>query len=82
LHVTRPLGGDDRARHVLPALESVSHFPAILGGGAPMPPWTKVWGDGTISGKEALGVPGGFEALHPPLALAGRLMRRASKIWG
>jgi hypothetical protein len=34
LHVTRPLGGDDRARHVLPALESVSQFPAILGGGA------------------------------------------------
>jgi len=31
--------------------------------------------DGTIGGEEALGLPGGLEPLHPPLALASRLMR-------
>jgi hypothetical protein len=74
LHGTRPLGGDDRARHVLPALESVRHFSAILGGGEPVASWSEVLGDGTIRGEEPLGVPRGFEALHAPLPLARGLM--------
>ena len=74
LHVTRPLGGDDRARHVLPALESLSHFSAILGGGAPVASRSEVLGDGTRRGEEPLRMTRRLAPLHAPLPLAGRLM--------
>ena len=35
---------------------------------------SKVLGNGTIRGEEALRVPGGLEPLHAPLPLARRLM--------
>jgi hypothetical protein len=74
LHVTRPLGGDDRARHVLPDLESLRHFSAILGGGEPVASRSEVLGDGTIRGEEPLRMTRRLEPLHVPLPLAGRLM--------
>jgi hypothetical protein len=74
LHVTRPLGGDDRARHVLPDLESLRHFSAILCGGKPVASRSAVLGDGTIRGEKPLGVPWRFAPLHPPLPLARRLV--------
>ena len=40
-----------------------------------MPSRAKVLCDGPVGGEEALGVPGGLEALHAPLPLARRLMR-------
>jgi hypothetical protein len=39
-----------------------------------MPSGSEVLRDGTIGGEEALGLPGRFESLHPPLALAGGLV--------
>ncbi len=39
-----------------------------------MPSWAKVLGNRTIGGKEALGMSGGLESLHPLLPLAGRWM--------
>ena len=39
-----------------------------------MPTRSKVLGNRTIRGEEALRVPGGLKSLHAPLALAGRLM--------
>ena len=40
-----------------------------------MTPRAEVLGYGAIGGEKALGVSRGFEALHPPLALARRLMQ-------
>jgi hypothetical protein len=40
-----------------------------------MPSQAEVLCDGAIRGQKALGMPGGFEPLHPPLALAGGVMR-------
>jgi hypothetical protein len=39
-----------------------------------MPSWAEILGDRPIRGEEALGMPGGFEPLHAPLALAGGLV--------
>jgi hypothetical protein len=75
LHGTRLLGGYDRARHVLPALELLSHFSAILEGGEPVASRSEVLGDGTIRGEEALCIPRRFESLQVPLPLVGRLVR-------
>jgi hypothetical protein len=43
----------------------------VLGGRQAMPSWAKVLGNRTIGGKEALGMSGGLESLHPLLPLAG-----------
>ena len=40
-----------------------------------MPAWSKVLGDRPIRGEKPLGMPWGFEPLHPPLPLAGGLVR-------
>jgi hypothetical protein len=40
-----------------------------------MPSGPEVLCNGTIGSKEALGLPWRFEPLHPPLALAGGLVR-------
>jgi hypothetical protein len=40
-----------------------------------MPAWSKVLGDRPIRGDKPLGMPWGFEPLHPPLPLAGGLVR-------
>jgi hypothetical protein len=40
-----------------------------------MSAWTEMLGDRTIGGEESLRLTRGFESLHPPLALAGGLMR-------
>jgi len=63
-----------RARNLLPALESSGRLSAILRGGEPVASRSEVLGHGTIGGEEPLGVPWRFEALHPPLPLAGRLV--------
>jgi hypothetical protein len=47
---------------------------AIFESGEPVASQSEVLADGTIGGEKLLGVPGGFKPLHPPLALAGRLM--------
>ena len=39
-----------------------------------MPTGPEVLGDETIGSEKALGVPGRFESLHAPLALAGGLV--------
>ena len=39
-----------------------------------MPARTEMLGNGAIGGEKGLGMPWGFQALHAPLALAGRLM--------
>ena len=39
-----------------------------------MPSRAEVLGDRTIRGQKAVGVPGGFEPLHPPLSLARGLV--------
>ena len=40
-----------------------------------MPSWSEVLGDRAIRRQKTLGMPGGFEALHAPLALTRRPMR-------
>lgn len=39
-----------------------------------MPAWSKVWGNSTIRGEDALGMPGRREPLHTLLPLARRLV--------
>jgi hypothetical protein len=40
-----------------------------------MPAWSKVLGDRPIRDEKPLGMPWGFEPLHPPLPLAGGVVR-------
>lgn len=51
-----PLCGHGRARDLLPDLESLGHFLAILGGEDPMTSWLEVLGDKTICREETLRV--------------------------
>jgi hypothetical protein len=75
LHRLWPLGGHDRARDLAPHLESLPHLVSVVGGREEVTPRSKVLGDGTIRGEEALGLSGGLKPLHPPLPLARGLMR-------
>jgi hypothetical protein len=70
-----PLCGHGYTRDFLPDLESLGHLLAIRGSGKPVASRAEVLGNGTIGGEEALGMPRGFEALHPPLPLTGGLVR-------
>jgi hypothetical protein len=64
-----------QTRDLPPALKSLTHLLTINGRGESMSARTKVLGDRTIGGGESLRLTWGFESLHPPLALAGGLMR-------
>ena len=75
LCLTPPLHGHGRAHDLLPDLESLTYLLAVLGGGEPAAFRSEVLADGTRRGEKTLRVPWGFTPLHPPLALAGRLMR-------
>ena len=75
LSLTLPLCGHGRARDLLLDLESLTHLLAVLGGGEPVAFRSEVLADGTIRGEKTLHVPWGCKPLHPPLSLAGRLMR-------
>jgi hypothetical protein len=61
--------------HFLPALEPLDHLLSIGLGAEKVTSWADVLGDGSVRREKALGVPGGFEPLHPPLPLARGLMR-------
>jgi len=50
------------------------HLVTVFGGREEVTPRSKVLGDGTIRGEEALGLSGGLKPLHAPLPLARRLM--------
>jgi len=49
--------------------------PAQVMAGVPAAARAAVAGDRPVGGREALGVPGALEPAHPPLPLAGRLVR-------
>jgi hypothetical protein len=53
-----PLCGHGYTRDFLPDLESLGHLLAIRGSGKPVASRAEVLGNGTIGGKEALGVTG------------------------
>jgi hypothetical protein len=74
VHLTRPLGGHCRARDFPPALESVGHFSAVLGGRKLVTSRSEVLGDGTIRGQKPVGVLWRLKPLHAPLPLARRLV--------
>src|SRR5215211_2232392 len=61
--------------HFLPALEALDHLFSIGPGGEAVASRAEMLGNGTIRGEESLGVPRGFEGLHPPLPLPGGLVR-------
>lgn len=75
LHRRRPLGGHGRARPLLPNLESLGHLLAIRGGAKPMASRAEVMRNRPLRSQEALRISRRFEPLHPPLRLAGGLVR-------
>jgi hypothetical protein len=75
MSLTLPLRSYGRARDLLSDLESLTHLLAVHGGGEPVAFRSEVLADGTILREETLRVPWGFKPLHPPLSLAGRLLR-------
>ena len=60
--------------YVVPHVEAVCAFDAVFPRRQPMPPWTKMLTDGPKGRQESLGMPGGCEAAHRALALAGRFV--------
>jgi hypothetical protein len=54
--------------------ESVPNLLAVDGSRQQVPSRAEVLGNGTIRGKEPLGLPGRLEPLPAPLALPGELM--------
>jgi hypothetical protein len=74
LSLALPLRSYGRACDLLPALESVSHLLAILGGGEPVASRSEVLSDGTIRGQETLHVTKRFQPVHAPFPRAGRLV--------
>jgi hypothetical protein len=69
-----PLGRHLHACDLAPHLASLLHFLTVLGRGQSMPARSKVLGNGSIRGEEALCMARRFKPLHPPLPLAGRLV--------
>jgi hypothetical protein len=72
------LCGGGKARDVLPGAESLPQFSTVCGCGEEVTSQAEqaeVVRDGTIRREEALGMTGGFEPLHPPFPLTGRLVR-------
>src|SRR5262249_22686898 len=72
-HLTRPIGGHDRARDLPPDIESVGHGLAIHGGREEVAPWSEMRGDGTVRHEKALRVPWGCKLLHLSCPLPARL---------
>jgi hypothetical protein len=74
LSLALPLRSHGRARDPLPALESVSHLLAILGGGELVASRSEVLSDGTIRGEETLRGTRRFKPWHASFPMAGRLV--------
>ena len=66
------LGCGGKACNVLPGIASLPHLLTIGRGGIAMTSWAEMLGNGTIRGKESLGMPWWFEALDTLVVLARR----------
>jgi hypothetical protein len=63
-----------KADYLVPNLESMRSFPAVCFGVEPMASRAAVLADQVAGRQEALGVTGGLETAHGPLALARRVL--------